>query len=48
MGKGIPENNKKPKEWIKPNIKELALSDTLGGATTSKYERAKTNVYGGS
>ena len=48
MEKSFRENNKNRKVWIKPNIEDLSLSDTQSGATTSKSERAKTNVYGGS
>ena len=48
MGNSFPENNKKLKEWIKPDIKKLSLSDTESGAVNTRYERARTDVYGGS
>jgi len=48
MGKSLPENNKKLKEWIKPDIKKLSLKDTESGTVNTKYERARTEVYGGS
>ena len=48
MGKSFPENNKKLKEWIKPDIKKLSLKDTESGTINTKYERARTEVYGGS
>ena len=48
MEKNFEENNKKLKQWIKPSINKLSLSDTQSGTVLTKSERAKTSEYGGS
>ena len=48
MAKQLPEKDNKRKVWNKPSLEKLTLKNTESGAYEERYERAKTNTYGGS